>query len=190
MMLVPDRVVQIVPMGLSDAGLMMALAGALERSFPFSCRIGTDEKMPVDALDGMRGQYHATRVLEHLVASDRTAFRILGVTSFDIFTPILQYIFGEAMLEGRAALVSTYRLGTVPFEGVVPCRHAVFVDRVIKEGIHELGHTFGLTHCDDHNCVMTASLTVGDIDEKSTQMCYYCQMAFKDELARTRIAQS
>ncbi len=181
----PPGVIEIVPLYITDKRLMSALAAEITRIFPFPCRVGAAERLPAGVLDETRGQYHATRILEHLAASDRTSFRLLGVTNLDIFTPILRYIFGEAMLEGRAALVSTYRLSIAPPGGVPPCNRSVFVSRVLKEGIHELGHTFGLTHCDDPTCVMAASLDLTHIDAKSTQLCYYCRIMLKDELERT-----
>jgi archaemetzincin len=181
----PRRVVEIVPINITDKRLMSALAAEITRIFPFRCRIGAAEKLPAGALDEKRGQYHATRILQHLAASDRASFRLLGVTALDIFTPILRYKFGEAMLEGKAAIVSTYRLRSAPPGGAPPCNRSLFVSRVLKEGIHELGHTFGLTHCDDPTCVMAASLDLTHIDAKSTQLCYYCRIMLKDELEKT-----
>ncbi|MCD6249936.1 MAG: archaemetzincin family Zn-dependent metalloprotease [candidate division Zixibacteria bacterium] len=176
------RMVEVVPLNISDKDLMSAVATEITRIFSFPCRVGVAERLPAELLDERRGQYHATRILEHLAVSDRTSFRLLGVTTLDIFTPILRYVFGEAMLEGRAALVSTYRLSTAPPGDDFPSNRSVFVSRVLKECIHELGHTFGLTHCDDPACVMAASLDMTHIDAKSTQLCYYCKIMLKDEL--------
>ncbi len=181
----PPRVIEIVPLNITDKRLISALASEITRIFSFPCRVGVAERLPDGILDEKRGQYHSTRILKHLAASDRSSFRLLGVTTLDIFTPILRYVFGEAMLEGRAALVSTYRLSLAPSGGVSPCDRSVFVSRVLKEGIHELGHTFGLTHCDDPTCVMAASLGLTHIDAKSTQLCYYCSIMLKDELEKT-----
>jgi archaemetzincin len=178
------RVVEVVPLNISDKDLMSAIAAEITRIFSFQCRVGAIERLPAELLDEKREQYHATRILEYLAASDRTSFRILGVTNLDIFTPILRYVFGEAMLEGRAALVSTYRLSIAPPGDDFPSNRSVFVNRVLKECIHEIGHTFGLTHCDDPTCVMTASLDMTHIDAKSTQLCYYCRIMLKDELNR------
>ncbi len=178
------RVVEIVPLNITDKRLMSALAAEITRVFPFPCQVGAAERLPAGVLDEMRGQYHSTRILEHLAASNRTSFRLVGITTVDLFTPILRYVFGEAMLEGRAALVSTYRLSIAPPGGAPPRDRSVFVSRVLKEGIHELGHTFGLTHCDDPACVMAASLDLTHIDAKSTQLCYYCRIMLKDELEK------
>ncbi len=176
------RVVEIVPLEIADKDLLSALASEITRVFPFQCRVGTVERLPAGALDPHRGQYHATRILEHLAASGRNSFRLLGVTAVDIFTPVMRYVFGEAMFPGRAALVSTYRLGIATSRDDRPRDRSVFTSRVLKEGIHELGHTFELTHCDDPTCVMTASLDMMRIDAKKMQLCYYCKIMLRDKL--------
>ena len=177
-----SRLVEIVPLDIADQGLLSALAAEIARIFPLKCRVGAAERLPAGILDEKRGQYHSTRILEHLAGSGRDAFRLLGVTAVDIFTPILRYVFGEAMLPGRAALVSTYRLGIAPPRGKPLGDRSVILSRVLKEGIHELGHTFGLTHCKDPTCAMAASLDTTHIDKKSTRLCYYCGVVLGDML--------
>jgi len=36
------------------------------------------------------------------------------------------------------------------------------MQRVIKEAVHELGHAFGLTHCENSKCVMHFSNSLQD----------------------------
>jgi archaemetzincin len=52
----------------------------------------------------------------------------------------------------------------------------VLLERLTKEVIHELGHTFGLIHCHIPACVMTSSTYVEDIDQKSEHLCSRCRM--------------
>jgi archaemetzincin len=40
-----------------------------------------------------------------------------------------------------------------------------------------LGHTYGLCHCPDHTCVMSASNSVERIDLKQAEFCAVCAQA-------------
>jgi archaemetzincin len=51
----------------------------------------------------------------------------------------------------------------------------LLIERLKKEAIHELGHTFGLIHCRDPLCVMHSSTYVEDIDQKSQHLCFNCK---------------
>jgi archaemetzincin len=83
------------------------------------------------------------------------------------------FIFGLAQLRGRVALVSTRRLDPT-FYGEKPSP-GLFLERVVKEAIHELGHTFGLGHCADPRCVMSFSNSISDVDAKSAAFCPDCK---------------
>ena len=47
-------------------------------------------------------------------------------------------------------------------------------ERLLKESLHELGHTYGLRHCPDYTCVMSSSNAVERIDLKSAEFCPNC----------------
>jgi archaemetzincin len=95
------------------------------------------------------------------------------VTELDLFIPIFTFLFGEAQLNGLAALVSTHRLHN-QFYGI-PEDKELLKNRLLKEGIHELGHAFGLIHCFTLKCVMKSSTYVEEIDQKSLNFCKACQ---------------
>ena len=46
---------------------------------------------------------------------------------------------------------------------------------------HELGHTFGLRHCEDWRCVMTSSHAVERLDVKESEFCPRCRKAVTKE---------
>ena len=96
-----------------------------------------------------------------------------GLFNVDLFIPILTYIFGQAYLNGRAGIVSIFRLGNERY-GIKP-DEAILLERFKKEIIHELGHTFGLIHCFDPICVMRSGTYVEDIDLKSRHLCIRCR---------------
>ncbi len=126
------------------------------------------------AFDNIRDQYHSTRLLKGLEKQlDHLDKKILGITHLDLFIPILTYVFGEAHLEGPAAVVSDYRLNP-QFYGLPP-NPDLIKERLIKECIHELGHTLGLRHCPNPQCVMRTSTYVEEIDLKSDTLCSRCR---------------
>jgi archaemetzincin len=120
------------------------------------------------------GQCHATRILGDLEKHAKCLQddRLLGVTDLDLYVPSMNYIFGEARLPGRVAIISTYRLkgkGTTGSGGA--CLLPV---RIVKEAVHELGHTLGLTHCTNASCVMYFSNSLRDTDRKGEDYCERC----------------
>jgi archaemetzincin len=134
------------------------------------------------ALNADRNQYHSTPILESLaIEAPPHAFKILAITDLDLFIPILTHVYGEAQLGGKASIISTFRLR----DGLSPLNlEKTFLTRVIKEAIHELGHTFKLQHCKDHACIMHYCRNERDVDRKSDQLCRYCKILLQDEIKR------
>ncbi len=126
-----------------------------------------------EAYDTSRRQYHSGRILQMLLdTAPPGETKLLGVTSHDLFLPVLTYIFGQAQLAARACIFSSFRLRNDLY-GLAPSTH-LLRRRSFKEALHELGHTYGLRHCADEPCVMNASTYVEDIDIKPAEFCASC----------------
>ncbi len=131
-----------------------------------------------DAFDPNRGQYNSSLILRQLIKKPPLdAVKILGVLDVDLFIPILTFVFGEAQLKGIGAVVSTHRLHN-RFYGL-PENREITTDRLLKEAVHELGHTFGLIHCSQPQCVMNSSTYAENIDQKSAELCFLCQKSIQ-----------
>jgi archaemetzincin len=125
------------------------------------------------AYDPSRDQYSSRRLLELLHnLRPATVERVVGIAPFDLFVPVLTFVFGEAQLNGRAAIVSTLRLNN-RFYGLPP-DPGLLHERLVKEVVHELGHTYGLRHCSAPRCVMSRSTYVEEIDLKGDRYCVEC----------------
>ena len=55
----------------------------------------------------------------------------------------------------------------------------LFYDRILKEAIHELGHTFSLKHCQNKKCVMCFSNNIEEVDIKKSEFCEDCEKMYK-----------
>jgi archaemetzincin len=132
---------------------------------------------PAKAFDPRRQQHSSTRILQWLVEQrPEQAHKVLALTDVDLFIPILTFVFGEAQLDGAAAIVSTARLRAN--HGGSSSR--LLTSRLAKECVHELGHTFGLIHCDRPGCVMTRSVSVLDVDAKTVSFCEDCWARYRE----------
>ncbi len=98
--------------------------------------------------------------------------KILFITSDDLYSPVFSKYFGEAQLNGRVGIVSTFFLKE-NMENEYSSK-VIFLSRFEKVMIHEAGHLFGLKHCGDINCVMKLSGKPADIDVKSPSFCASC----------------
>jgi archaemetzincin len=168
------RRIQLMPFGSVPADLLGHLREGISHEFVAPCEILEPQPEPDFAFNHTRQQYSSTEILAFMMRrAIPEALRLLGVTAVDLYIPILTFVFGEAQLQGNCAVVSSFRLRQ-EFYGL-PSDAGHFRDRLLKESVHELGHTFELSHCDDYLCVMSPSHGVEWIDLKTTHLCESCR---------------
>ena len=167
------RPVRLVPVGAADARLLDAVSKSLAREFRTRCAVADGPLDAAFAHHPERNQYHSTAILEQLSRANGEKEVAVGVTHLDLYIPILTFVFGEAQLGGSCALVSYHRLHQEYYG--LPADRALLQERLVKEAVHEVGHTAGLTHCDDYECVMAASHSVEWLDVKGSSMCDECR---------------
>jgi len=179
---ISEHIILISPVGDFSDGLIEAIAGELQRVFGFSSAIDTVLQDISFALDQNRNQHHSTMILEQLAArAPARAVRVIALAQVDLFIPILTHVYGEAQLGGTACIVSTFRLNEGR-SGMNISRK--YIGRVVKEAIHELGHTFNLRHCPEESCIMHYCRNEEDVDRKSDELCRYCKVMLEDEIKR------
>ena len=167
------RIVELLPIGKIDERLLMDLGTALADVFRVPCRILQGRMDPQFAFHPERQQYHSSEILHRMQThAANGAWRVLGITNSDLYIPILTFVFGEAQMGGPCAVVSAHRLAE-EFYGLPPDPE-LLRSRLIKEAVHELGHTLDLTHCDDYSCAMAPSHAVEWIDLKEATLCDNC----------------
>lgn len=170
--------IYLIPIGHIDSTLLLQLASYLETKFPYTCVIGSRLDIPPVAFNVERSQFLASAILEEMKSHQpQDAVRILGVTDVDLYVPDLNFVFGLADVPEPAALISVCRLWQ-EFYGLER-DEKLFRSRMKKEAIHELGHSFGLAHCQNPQCVMSFSNSLIDTDRKGEAFCDDCQKQIK-----------
>jgi len=136
--------------------------------------LGEIMPIPADAYNKARQQFHSTHILAKInnYVKQTQADRILGVTEVDLYVSHLNFVFGEATCPGKTAIISLFRLKP-EFYGH-PANQELFINRYVKEAVHEIGHTLGLRHCQNPTCVMFFSNSILDTDRKKKTFCEKC----------------
>jgi len=179
----------VLPIGKVEKSVLQRIQEGTMRIFPnTTCRV-VDEKMPLreTAFDEKRKQYRSHAILSEVqgcAIKNPDMTRVLGVVDADIFVPELNFVFGEAVCPGKAALISLWRLRP-EFYGDAPDVE-LFSARVMKETVHELGHTLGLRHCSRPSCVMRFSNGISDTDVKQSLFCDRCYLHVKTSIKISR----
>jgi archaemetzincin len=136
---------------------------------------------PSYAFDSRRHQYLTYRIIKELLTQEpKDAHKILGITDVDLCTPVLEYVFGEAQMNGKVAIISTYRLRQEFYHH--PADEDLLSLRIKKVIMHEIGHCFGMYHCDDNECAMYLANNIFTLDCKKAYFCPRC-----NDFLKTRI---
>jgi archaemetzincin len=177
------------PFGAIEPQLLQQVVNGIKKIF---CKVEVDIQpaipLPKYAYYKPRNRYRAEKLLNYLESyyvqqKKKKYVKIIGLTIKDISTTKGQYydwgIFGLAYLNARPCVVSTFRLK----RNAKSEKH--FIERLIKVVIHELGHTFGASHCPVKGCVMEdARGTIKTVDAGGVEFCSRCKQKLYRVLCR------
>jgi archaemetzincin len=168
------EIIYVQPLGNIEAGKLKVIHDILGESFKKDVKILPKKTLSKQFRVAEKGQYSADLIMlwaEEQVPPD--AFRFLTVVEEDIFSGRYNFIFGQARIRGKLATVSLYRF-TDPSRPLAPGEKSFFRERIGKLVLHELGHTFGLQHCNNEDCVMAFANSMLELDRQSAEFCGDC----------------
>jgi archaemetzincin len=147
-----------------EAWLLQALVPTLETTFGAEVEMVDPIPLPREAYNASRDQHRSAVLLDVLAKHTLSDWqRLLGITDVDLYTPDLNFVFGQADAKRGVAVFSLSRLHATDRDR--------FVHRAATEAIHELAHTYGLSHCSNSRCVMWFSNTLDETDRKGSRFC-------------------
>jgi len=164
--------ITLVPIGEVEDTVVKSLAPPLTEILGQETEVAGTLLLPREGWNRTRRQYLASALLA-LVPVPARGNRALGIADVDLYAPGLNFVFGLADIEGRRALISLARLRPESYGS--PPDDTLFLERAVKEAVHELGHTYGPGHCRNPRCVMFFSNTLHDTDFKGPGFCVACR---------------
>ncbi|MCX7831908.1 MAG: archaemetzincin family Zn-dependent metalloprotease [Actinobacteria bacterium] len=142
---------------------------ALEKTFPVEVELGGEIEPDKRCFNELRRQYISDCLLHQIKLIGERDRKKIWIVDTDIYTNGLNFVFGQAELNGKAAVVSVKRL-----KGGLESRE-IYLKRLRTEVVHETGHIFGLEHCPNPYCVMFFSNNLADTDRKGDNLCAVCR---------------
>ncbi|MFO8018399.1 MAG: archaemetzincin family Zn-dependent metalloprotease [Promethearchaeia archaeon] len=180
-----DRKIHLLKVGEAESSYIITLRKDLQwffRTYSLNVRIISESLLLNEAnYNSLRKQYHAPSVLKDVILFIRKKgyFRTLAIIDKDIYSKFQTFIFGLARVPEKqflpysgVSLISLTRLKESFYRREE--NRSLEELRILKEALHELGHTFGLRHCDSSECVMLFSEKLKDTDKKSPKFCDKC----------------
>ncbi len=173
----PEYAIKVVPLGVYREDvewLVQSLRSILNATVVVEPKL-LGMSVLLDFYDEERGQINAEDLLEKLQSMVGVVphQRILVLVNGDGFVEGLNFVFGISK-PGWGGIIFTERLKP-EFYGDPPSV-PLFRARLLKESLHELGHSFGLSHC-PRRCVMRFSNSIYDVDDKPASFCSLCVVA-------------
>jgi len=169
------------PLGKVDDKLLALMSRFVETAYASSCKVIKPLDLPSTAYDPTRKQYRADKLLSFLRDnSPAGALKVIGLTEEDIYTSRMNFIFGLADLRGQFCVVSTCRLHESFWRK--PEKQSLLYRRALKVLYHELGHTFGIPHCNKLSCAMCYHNSVPELDASYVWFCPECTRQLQKRL--------
>jgi len=164
---------QVIPFGDIEKDVLIILSKELHSIFGIEFKISPPLSIPESVYNSRRQQYHSSYLIGYLKkVLGKNIDLTLGVIDKDLYVPQLNFVFGEAELNGNVAVISLIRLKQEFYD--FPENKNIFYQRAVKEAVHEIGHVLGFHHCTNPKCVMFFSNSLSDTDRKGKHPCNNC----------------
>jgi len=172
----PRRRLELVPVGGVSLPFVDRLRPELDARLGVDSIVGAPLSVAPEWTDAKTGRVRSEAIVDALLAradgEEHGPLR-LALADAELAAPGEGRVFGEAAVGGGCAVV-----GLAALRPAKPDDSSLYLDRAVKEAVHELAHAAGLEHCADPSCVMYPSRDIEDTDRKGRDFCAGCRELF------------
>jgi len=168
---------EIIPVNIKDKQIIDNLVGFL--SMRFNARISVSTKIALGEIlkyyNESRGQLNALELLNNLqfkLISNPSSRFVIMINS-DAYVEDIGDVFGISK-PGWGGIVFIKRLNPIYYG--YPFNVKIYTIRIIKQVVHELGHSLGLPYCNNRRCIMSYINNIFDLDNRLVFLCRKCQL--------------
>ena len=184
-------------------GILRYLQKNLPSIFNKNAMVSKHVIVPTSFYNMEKSQYDGRKLLafltENLTLKEVKDIN-LAIFDRDLFTGNLDYVFSLATPFPQICVISTIRLHPhfekdyfqaglkkrkmgrfpLPIRRLTGNEKILYYERILKEAVHGIGHTLGLVHCGDTQCIMSPSSLLENIDKKAVGFCRLCSKTISD----------
>lgn len=167
--------------GLVRTPELSAISATLAAFFATPVDVLASEPLPTGRLAKRsvhgRSQYDARALLDLVqVRLPRDAHSMLTLVNVDLYVfADQQYAFGWSTTRERLGVVGFSRFDPGLRAGQVPGRESgSLLRRGLTIAVHEVGHMFGIGHCQAFRCVMNGIADLAELDTTPLRLCPLC----------------
>lgn len=106
--------------------------------------------------------------------------KILLITPVDLYEPLADFVFGLAYPKLGVSIISPLRLRNEYYGRRED--DETLIDRIVKEGAHEIAHLYGIEHCENPGCIMYCPRNLDDLDRKRKYFCGKCRLELNSNM--------
>ena len=171
---ISDRKICLITFGSEQHEFLPIIKDKIEKFYGCSVSYVPNLPIPLNCYNPIRKTYYADSALRFLDKKKTIDFNhIIGITDADITTVFYnkdeKAVFGLGYCPGNSSIISTNRLyRDLPSQEVIK-------NRISNLAIHELGHNFGLKHCQDRACLMHDTQGLIANTEGDLNLCKNCK---------------
>lgn len=169
----PKETVLIIRFSGVEDSIVAGIEAKIKRVYHVKTKVLRNLTLPEKAYISHMDRYDARVITNFLDSSFKGDYKIIGLTDKPLsFLRSSGWwysnIYGLGDMPGQACLISTESLDS-----------SELVSEMAILAIHELGHTYGLYHCEDDSCYMTGGDGMTASFKECTHFCISCEKKLK-----------